>query len=126
MENTLVYACRVKDREILRRSSSGGVFTAISDAFLEKGCGVLCAHYNYEEHRTEFALVLTKEDRDASSGSMYMQCYAMDSWKEALFWLKQNPDRKLMFAGLGCQAAGFMQFMKMNGMSESIYTDDIN
>ena len=46
MENTLVYACRVKDREILLRSSSGGAFTAISDAFLERGDAVLCAHYN--------------------------------------------------------------------------------
>ena len=125
MENTLVYACRVKDREVLRRSSSGGAFTAISDAFLEKGCAVLCARYNYEEHRTEVKLALTKEERDASSGSMYMQSYALDSWKEALSWLKENPDRKLMFAGLGCQAAGFMQFMKMNGMSERIFTVDI-
>ena len=125
MENTLVYACRVKDREVLRRSSSGGAFTAISDAFLEKGCAVLCARYNYEEHRTEVKLALTKEERDASSGAMYRQSYAPASWKEARSWPKENPDRKLMFAGLGCQAAGFMQFMKMNGMSERIFTVDI-
>lgn len=124
-EDTLVYACRTKDREVLSRSSSGGAFTALSDAFLERGDAVLCAHYNYKEHRTEFALALTKAERDASSGSMYMQSDALDAWKESLVWLKENPGRRLLFTGLGCQAAGFMQYMKMNGMSERIFTVDI-
>ena len=124
-EDTLVYACRTKDREILKRSSSGGAFVAISDMFLERGDAVLCSHYNYEEHRTEFALVLTKEERDASSGSMYMQSFALDAWKDALSWLKENPGHRLLFTGLGCQAAGFMQFMKMNGMDGRIFTVDI-
>lgn len=124
-EDTLVYACRTKDRDVLSRSSSGGAFTALSDAFLERGDAVLCAHYNYKEHRTEFALALTKAERDASSGSMYMQSDALDAWKESLVWLKENPGRRLLFTGLGCQAAGFMQFMKMNGMSERIFTVDI-
>ena len=125
MENTLVYACRTKDRTILQRSSSGGAFVAISDLFLERGGAVVCAHYNYSEHRTEISLVLTKKERDASTGSMYMQSYPLESWKEALAWLKENPGRKLLFTGLGCQAAGFMQFMKMNKMSDRIFTVDI-
>lgn len=125
MENTLVYACRTKDRKILERSSSGGAFVAISDVFLERGDAVLCVHYNYEEHRSEFALALNKQQRDASSGSKYMQAYALDSWKEALAWLKEHPDKRLLFTGLGCQAAGFMQYMKMNGMSDRIFTVDI-
>ena len=124
-EDTLVYACRTRDREILERSSSGGAFVAISDVFLERGDAVLCSHYNYEEHRTEFALVLTKEDRDASSRSMYMQSYALDAWKEALKWMKDNPERRLLYTGLGCQAAGFMQFMKMNSMSDRVFIVDI-
>ena len=124
-EDTLVYACRTKDREILKRSSSGGAFVAISDTFLERGDAVLCSHYNYEEHRTEFALVRTKKERDASSRSMYMQSFALDAWKEALAWLKENPGRRLLFTGLGCQAAGFIQYMKLNGMSGRIFTVDI-
>ena len=124
-EDTLVYACRTKDREILKRSSSGGAFVAISDTFLERGDAVLCSHYNYEEHRTEFALVRTKKERDASSRSMYMQSFALDAWKEALAWLKENPGRRLLFTGLGCQAAGFIQYMKLNGMSGRVFTVDI-
>lgn len=58
---TTVYAARVKDRELLERSSSGGAFTAISDYFLENGNAVVCAIYNYDSNRTEFFLVTDKK-----------------------------------------------------------------
>ena len=125
MEKTLVYACRIKDREILAKSSSGGAFTAISDYFLDRGDAVLCSFYDYDEHRARFRLALTKEERDAARGSMYMQSYALDSWKESVVWLRENPDRKILFTGTGCQAAAFRQFMKMNGMEERAFIVDL-
>lgn len=125
MENTLVYACKTKDRRILKYSSSGGAFTALSDCFLERGDAVLCTFYNYEAHRAQFRLIRTKQERDACRGSMYMQSDPLDSWKEGLLWLRQNPEKTLLFVGLGCQAAGFIQFMKLSGMRERIFTVDI-
>lgn len=38
--STRVYAGRLKDRENLNNSSSGGAFTALSDFFLKKGNAV--------------------------------------------------------------------------------------
>jgi coenzyme F420-reducing hydrogenase beta subunit len=105
MEKTLVYACRTKDREVLAHSSSGGAFTAISDCFLERGDAVLCSSYDYDGHRARFGMVFTKQERNSARGSMYMQSYALDSWKESLEWLRENPDRKLLFTGTGCQAS---------------------
>ena len=61
---TIVYAARVKDKELLKRSSSGGAFTALSDVFLENGDAVVCAVYNYTSHDCEYRLVLTKKERD--------------------------------------------------------------
>ena len=125
MEKTLVYACRTKDREILAKSSSGGAFTAISDYFLDRGDAVLCSSYDYDGHRARFGLAFTKEERDAARGSMYMQSYALDSWKESLMWLRENPDRKLLFTGTGCQAAAFRNFMKMNEMEDRAFIVDL-
>ena len=125
MEKTLVYACRTKDREILAKSSSGGAFTAISDYFLDRGDAVLCSSYDYDGHRARFGLAFTKEERDAARGSMYMQSYALDSWKESLMWLRENPDRKLLFTGTGCQAAAFWNFMKMNEMEDRAFIVDL-
>ena len=45
---TKVYAGRIKDKEILLKSSSGGAFTALSDYFLQHGDAVVSATYNYE------------------------------------------------------------------------------
>ena len=125
MEKTLVYACRTKDREILAKSSSGGAFTAISDYFLDMGDAVLCSSYDYDGHRARFGLAFTKEERDAARGSMYMQSYALDSWKESLMWLRENPDRKLLFTGTGCQAAAFRNFIKMNEMEDRVFIVDL-
>lgn len=42
---------------LLRRSSSGGAFVAISDYFLDNNNAVVCAVYDYESHATEFHLI---------------------------------------------------------------------
>ena len=47
---TAVYAGRIKDKNVLNYCSSGGAFTALSDAFLEDHNAVLCTGYNYEKH----------------------------------------------------------------------------
>ena len=125
LPGTLAYACRAKDREILNTSSSGGLFTVLSDQFLSKGDAVLCSFYDYEEHCARFRLIRSVGERDESRGSMYMQSYARDSWKEALTWLKDNPDRKLLYTGLGCQAAAFMEFARLSGVRDRVAVVDI-
>lgn len=62
--STRVYAGRLKDRENLNNSSSGGAFTALSDFFLKNGNAVVAAIYNYENHTTEFQMILDKDQRE--------------------------------------------------------------
>ena len=52
--DTIVYAGRLKNKVALMSSSSGGVFIALSDFFLENGNAVAAAIYNYDNHTTEF------------------------------------------------------------------------
>ncbi len=122
---TKVYAGRAKDREILSHCSSGGAFTVLSDEFLEHGNAVLCAGYNYESRQTEFRLVFDKTERDRCRGSMYMQSYALDSWKKALKWLTDNPDKELIFFGVGCQGAAFKEFASRKGILSRVTIVDI-
>jgi coenzyme F420-reducing hydrogenase beta subunit len=122
---TRVFAGRLKDRAILEKSSSGGAFTALSDDFIDRGMAVLCAGYNYETDRTEFRMVFTKEDRDACRGSMYMQSYALDSWKEAVKWLGEKADNELIFFGAGCQGAAFLEFCNRKGVASRVTVVDI-
>lgn len=81
--DTIVYAGRLKDKATLLSSSSGGAFTALSDAFLKKGNAVVAAVYNYENHTTEFQIILSQEQRENAKGSKYMQSKPGDIYREA-------------------------------------------
>ena len=122
---TIVYAARVKDKELLKRSSSGGAFTALSDVFLENGDAVVCAVYNYTSHDCEYRLVLTKKERDEALGSKYVQSIPGKIFREAEKWLRDNPGRRLLFVGTGCQAAGFAGFAKQRSLRDRTVVCDI-
>lgn len=122
---TKVYAGRLKDNDSLLRSSSGGAFVAVSDYFLDNGDAVVCAVYNYESHVTEFQLIESQERRNKAIGSKYMQSKPGQVYKAAEAWLKEHPEKDLLFAGMGCQADGFRKFAEMRGFRERVYIVDI-
>lgn len=119
--DTIVYAGRLKDKATLLSSSSGGAFTALSDAFLKKGNAVVAAVYNYENHTTEFQIILSQEQRENAKGSKYMQSKPGDIYREAYHWLMENPEKKLLFIGMGCQADGFRKFSERKEPLSSVY-----
>lgn len=71
--DTIVYAGRIKDKSALMSSSSGGAFTALSDFFLKNDNAVVAAIYNYENHMTEFQMILDEKQRERAKGSKYMR-----------------------------------------------------
>lgn len=123
--NTVVYAGRLKNRETLLKSSSGGVFTALSDLFLDNGEAVVAASYNYDNKREEFCIILNKEERDNARGSKYMQSTPLNVFRDAYQWLKQNPEKRLLFVGMGCQADGFRRFTEEKGVRDRVVIVDI-
>lgn len=125
LEVTEVYAARIKDDTVLLNSSSGGVFTAVSDIFLKRGDAVVCSIYNYESNTLEYRLVLSEKDRDSARGSKYMQSNPGTIYKESFCWLKKNPDKSLLFVGMGCEAAGFRSFFAEKGLGNRICVVDI-
>lgn len=56
LPQTIIYAARINDRDVLRSSSSGGLFTVLSDPFLRCGGAIVCSVYQYDSHRIEFWL----------------------------------------------------------------------
>jgi coenzyme F420-reducing hydrogenase beta subunit len=123
--STRVYAGRVKDYDALMCSSSGGAFKVISDYFLLNGCAIVCAVYDYDIHETRFKLITSEASRDAARGSKYMQSKPGEIFKESVAWLKQNPEKSLLFVGMGCQAEGFRKFEEVKGLRDRVYIVDI-
>lgn len=122
---TKVYAAKAKDPEILKNSSSGGLFTVLSDDFLEKGYPVACAVYDYEAQEMRYRLVHTKAERDAARGSKYVQSFPGDIHRQCADWLRANPEGRLLFVGLGCHAAAFRKFAEVCGVADRVTVADI-
>ena len=123
--DTIVYAGRLKDKSALMSSSSGGAFTALSDAFLKSGDAVVAAVYNYENHTVEFQMILDEKQRERAKGSKYMQSKPGDIYQEAYRWLMDNPKKELLFVGMGCQSDGFRKFSEIKGIRDRVHIVDI-
>lgn len=104
-----IYAVKNKDEAVRNTSSSGGMFTAISDKILEDGGIVYGAGYKdrlYVCHKR----ATTKEQRDEFKGSKYVQSDIGRSFIRA----KQDLDNdlKVLFTGTPCQVSALRSFLQ--------------
>ena len=121
----MIYAARIKDKSILKNSASGGVFSALSNVILGENGAIACAAYNYASHQCEFQLVTSTSERDLARKSKYMQSIPGDIFQQCYDWLSANPEKHLMFIGMGCQAHGFKAFAEKKGIIDRCYIVDI-
>lgn len=125
MEKTVVFAGRLKNRTELLESSSGGAFVALSEVFLNNGDAVIAPIYDYVTHTNKFRLIQNKEQRNKARGSKYMQSVMGTIFIDAMQWLHSNPEKKLLFFGVGCQADSFRKFAEMKGFRNRVTIVDI-
>lgn len=120
-----IYAFRIKDKDELLKSSSGGAFTAISDYFLSNQFPVVCSSYNYQNKQMEFTIISTREERDRCRGSKYFQSKPLTVYKDAILYLQENDKKQLLFVGMGCQAEGFRKLAELSRVRERTTIVDI-
>lgn len=97
------FAAQHKDKDIVAKSSSGGMFTALSDCILAHNGAVYGASFDtafiVRHQRAE-----DKEARDSFRGSKYIQSNMEDIYQLLLKDVSQ--DRPVLFTGTPCQVAG--------------------
>lgn len=103
------YAVKHKNTEIRQASRSGGIFSALSDAILEKG-GVVYGCILTENFTAIHVKATTAEERNAMRGSKYIQSSMNDVFKAVKEDLTQ--ERHVLFSGTSCQIAGLKGFLK--------------
>lgn len=118
------YAAYAKDEGILLNSSSGGMFTVLSDFYLKSGNAVVCCIYDSFNDKVHLRLVTSVEERNRARGSKYIQSTVGDTFKECEEYLKDR-EKRIIFFGTGCQAAGFMKYMALKGLESQIVVVDI-
>ena len=105
----IVYASINPDNETRLLSSSGGVFSMISEYIIENGGVVFGAAFNSSwdvEHR----YVENKSELYLLRGSKYVQSRIGDAYKHTKCFLEQG--RKVLFSGTPCQIAGLKNFLR--------------
>ena len=96
------------DDEILRKSSSGGVFTALAKEVFAKGGSVAGAAWR-GDLSVEHTLVETEDELWKLQKSKYLQSYMGDVLSKVKTILEMG--RPVLFTGTPCQVAGLRAFL---------------
>ena len=103
-----VYAAKHKDESTRANSRSGGIFTALSDQFLNGGVVYGCV---LDENWNAIHIRATSMDeRNMMRGSKYIQSTMGDCFKQVKIDLEEGKD--VLFSGTSCQIAGLRCFLQ--------------
>lgn len=116
------YAAKHKSADVLKHSSSGGAFTAISDAILKKGGIVYGADFD-EDFRVLHRRATTPEERDRFCRSKYAQSATREAYGMAVRDLREG--KTVLFTGTPCQTAGLRGLMQKKIYPDRLYTCDV-
>lgn len=103
-----IYACRIKDANILFRSSSGGAFSAIALKVLELGGVVVGASYS-PSMEVCHTIIDNEKDLDKIRGSKYVQSNLNNIFIQIRTLLKEG--KLVLFSGTPCQVDGLRHFL---------------
>lgn len=104
-----VYAAKNADEDIRRKSSSGGIFTALAEQTIKKGGVVFGARFD-ENWEVMHDYAETVEGLAAFRGSKYVQSRIGETFAQAEMFLKK--DREVLFTGTPCQISALKKFLK--------------
>ena len=102
------YLVQNKNEKIRKESTSGGAFTAIAEAVIEKGGVVFGVAYN-DELMAVHKYVENKEDLRLFRNSKYVQSTVGNSYKKAKEFLDKG--RWVCFSGTPCQIEGLHTYL---------------
>ncbi|MCI8485620.1 MAG: 4Fe-4S dicluster domain-containing protein [Clostridia bacterium] len=118
--NPKAYACINKNEEIRMESTSGGIFTLLATAIINKNGVVFGASFD-EKFGVHHTYSETLEQIQKFRGSKYLQSDINDTYQEVKEFLKN--DRYVLFTGTPCQIEGLINFLGRE--YEKLYLQDI-
>lgn len=102
------YACVNNNNEVRVNSSSGGIFTLLSEQIIDEGGVVFGAGFE-KDFEVVHSFVERKGDLVRLRGSKYLQSRIGDAYRHTRKFLELG--RKVLFAGTPCQIAGLKSFL---------------
>ena len=114
------YMLKAKDEGLVKKSSSGGIFSLLANEILSEGGIVYGARYNFEKERLEHSS--TDEcSLDELRKSKYIESYLGNTFTDVRKQLVAN--RKVLFCGTPCQVKGLLTYLEARKTStENLFT----
>ena len=109
-----------KNKDVLKKSTSGGAFTAISDIVLKQN-GVIVGAFMDDEFSVYHVVTKDPLVRDKMRGSKYVQSNVNECYREIRKQLELGVS--VLFVGTPCQVHGLRQFLKKD--YDLLYVVDI-
>ena len=114
------YAAWNKDDKIRAKSSSGGVFSVLSEKIIQGG-GVVFGSVMDDKFQVHHTYATCKEDLVLMRGSKYVQSDLTGVYIKVKDYLKKG--RTILFTGTPCQVAGLYCYLKKD--YANLYTCDL-
>ncbi len=102
------YSMRVKDKEILKRSTSGGFFTPLAKYVLDNSGIVFGVGYD-DKFNVVHKEINKIDDIKELVGSKYVQSYLGDTFKRVKDYLDKG--KIVLFSGTPCQIEGLRKYL---------------
>jgi len=115
------YAAWHKDPAVVKRSSSGGVFTGLAQYVIRKK-GIV-AGVVLQNNRTAYKIAETEEDLQAMQGSKYLPSSIAEIFPPVCSALKKG--QSVLCVGLPCQIAGLKQRMNQENIHGDLIAVDL-
>lgn len=117
------YIGKLRDKELLARSQSGGAFTAIAEIILSEN-GIVYGAALDERFEAHHIRIFSSADLEKLKGSKYVQSRTEDCFLSVSDDLKSG--RLVLFSGTPCQVAGLYKFLNHKKVDlSSLYTIDL-
>lgn len=121
VNDSIPYAAYSKDDGIYSNSTSGGLFASLAIDFIRSGgyvCGVVMENNNAKH-------IITDNEGDVAKmqGSKYIQSDTKGLYSGIDELLKLG--KKVLFCGMGCQAAAVCSFFRKSKYRESLFVIDM-
>ena len=116
------FVAKHKSEDVLMKSTSGGIFTALSNAVLAQGGVIYGVDYD-NEFRVLHKRAGNYEQRDRMRISKYVQSDIRDIFQQVK---KDLEDSKIvLFTGTPCQNAGLIGYMGNSPLKKNLYLCDL-
>ena len=117
-----IFACKLKNEELLLESQSGGAFTAIAHVFLRKGAIVYGCGMSHDNEAV-YLRIDNEADLINIKGSKYVQAKMENVFSDIERDLRAG--KMVLFSGTPCYVSAVKKYFSVKNMSENLYTVDL-